>query len=152
MSKIGLKQVSAILGLSLLVWLACSTVSKASERSPLTEAAAKETDIDKSGGLSTDLLEADPVMEPTETPIPIEPIPIEGILAEDIPEEILRTEIITGARSPLTGEPLTAAEYAQLQETLDNPVEPNRVSDDIRYLVFLLQVRRAVRPILPFVR
>ncbi|PZO22181.1 MAG: glutathione S-transferase [Leptolyngbya foveolarum] len=83
--------------------------------------------------------------EPAERLIPVEE-------TADIPEEILRTEIITGARSPLTGEPLTAAEYAQLQEALANPVEPNRVSDDIRYLVFLLQLRRAVRPILPFIR
>jgi len=31
---------------------------------------------------------------------------------EDLPEEILRTEIITEARSPIDGQPLTAAEYA----------------------------------------
>ena len=34
---------------------------------------------------------------------------------EDTHEEILRTEIITEARSPIDGELLTAAEYAQLQ-------------------------------------
>ena len=34
---------------------------------------------------------------------------------DDLPEEILRTEIITEARSPIDGQPLTAAEYAQLQ-------------------------------------
>lgn len=31
---------------------------------------------------------------------------------EDVPEEILRTEIITEARSAIDGQPLTAAEYA----------------------------------------
>jgi hypothetical protein len=34
---------------------------------------------------------------------------------EDLPEEILRTEIITEARSPIDGQPITPAEYAQLQ-------------------------------------
>ncbi|NET51390.1 MAG: hypothetical protein F6K09_22505, partial [Merismopedia sp. SIO2A8] len=37
---------------------------------------------------------------------------------EDLPEEVLRTEIITEARSPIDGKPLTAAEYAQLQAQL----------------------------------
>ena len=90
----------------------------------------------ESAELSTDLLE-----------VPVE-IPI---VENEIPEEILRTEIITGARSPITGEPMTAAEYAQLQAALDEPVGAPLVSDDIRYLVFLLQIRRAVRPILPFI-
>ena len=81
-----------------------------------------------------------PVIESTELPV------------EEIPEEILRTEIITGARSPITGEPITAADYAQLQAELDGPVGTALVSDDIRYLVFLLQVRRAIKPIVPFLR
>ncbi len=34
---------------------------------------------------------------------------------EDLPEEILRTEIITEARSPIDGQPITPAEYIQLQ-------------------------------------
>ena len=144
MSKIRWRRLSAVLGLSLLGWLACSALSMADEGLPLAEGTA---DVNESGGLSTDLLENDPAKEPAEMPIPVEEIP-----AAEIPEEILRTEIITGARSPLTGEPLTAAEYAQLQEALDNPIEPNRVSDNIRYLVFLLQLRRSVRPILPFIR
>ncbi|KPQ34209.1 MAG: hypothetical protein HLUCCA11_15785 [Phormidesmis priestleyi Ana] len=71
---------------------------------------------------------------------------------EEIPEEILRTEIITAARSPLTGEPLSAAEYAQLQTELATPALTPTLSNDIRYLIFLLQIRRAVTPILPFVR
>lgn len=69
---------------------------------------------------------------------------------EDIPEEILRTEIILQARSPLTGEPLTAAEYQQLQETLREN-EAARVSSDIRELIFLLQLRRVLKPIIPFI-
>lgn len=68
---------------------------------------------------------------------------------EDPPEEVLRTEIILEARSPLTGEPLTVAEYDQLQETLreyESPLLPSQ----IRELVFLLQIRRVVKPIIPF--
>ncbi|MGC1528907.1 MAG: hypothetical protein WA783_22880 [Phormidesmis sp.] len=68
----------------------------------------------------------------------------------DIPEEILRTEIITGARSPVTGEVLSAAEYAELQAELEDSAGTAFVSEDIRYLIFLLQLRRAVRPIIPF--
>ena len=68
----------------------------------------------------------------------------------EIPEEVLRTEIITAARSPLTGESLSAAEYAQLLEALEAPAGDPMVSEQIRYLVFLLQLRRSIRPILPF--
>lgn len=71
-------------------------------------------------------------------------------IVEEIPEEILRTEIITGARSPLTGEVLSAAEYAQIQAALAAPAGDTLVRDDIQYLIFLLQFRRAVRPIIPF--
>ncbi|MEL6553698.1 MAG: hypothetical protein AAFQ63_09610, partial [Cyanobacteria bacterium J06621_11] len=69
---------------------------------------------------------------------------------EEIPEEILRTEIITEARSPLTGEPMSAAEYAQLQAELNGSNGTPTVSDDIRYLIFLLEFRRAIKPIIPF--
>lgn len=71
---------------------------------------------------------------------------------DDIPEEILRTEIITAARSPLTGEPLSAAEYAQLLETLEAPAGGTLVSQDIQYLFFLLELRRRLKPILPFIK
>ena len=90
-------------------------------------------------------------------PVRIDPIEnvstgssIEQVPVEDVPEEILRTEIITEARSPLTGEPLTAVEYAQLQAELAAPAGGNLVSEDIQYLIFLLQLRRAVSPIIPF--
>ena len=72
-------------------------------------------------------------------------------IVEEVPEEILRTEIITGARSPLTGEPVSADEYARLQDQLEAPAGGNLASEDIRYIVFLLQVRRAIKPIIPFI-
>ena len=82
---------------------------------------------------------------------PIEPdINFDVSELTEIPEEILRTEIITAARSPLTGEPLSAAEYAQLIETLEASAGVPLVNEQIRYLVFLLQLRRSIRPILPF--
>ncbi|NER81359.1 MAG: hypothetical protein F6K42_17690 [Leptolyngbya sp. SIO1D8] len=68
---------------------------------------------------------------------------------EDIPEEVLRTEIILEARSPLTGEPMTAAEYEQLQETFGRNEDP-LLPSQIRELVFLLQLRRVVEPFIPF--
>lgn len=68
---------------------------------------------------------------------------------EDTPEEILRTEIILEARSPLDGTVLTAAEYDQLQEELRRN-QATLLSPDIRELIFLLQLRRAVRPFVPF--
>jgi len=69
---------------------------------------------------------------------------------EDTPEEVLRTEIILDARSPLDGTPLTAAEYEQLREALGRHEEP-LVSSELRELIFLLQLRRVVKPIFPFV-
>lgn len=67
---------------------------------------------------------------------------------EDTPEEVLRTEIILEARSPVTGEPLTAAQYAQLQEMLSQNSDP-LLSPQIRELIFLLQIRRVLRPVIP---
>jgi len=67
----------------------------------------------------------------------------------ETPEEVLRTEIILEARSPLTGEPLTAAEYARLKEELRQREDP-RMASEIRQLIFLLQLRRVLRPVVPF--
>ena len=68
---------------------------------------------------------------------------------EDVPEEILRTEIITEARSPIDGKPLTAAEYAQLQAVLaQNPIPPD-VNPKIKRLIFLLRLRQMLRTIIP---
>lgn len=70
---------------------------------------------------------------------------------EDTPEEVLRTEIITEARSPVDGEWLTAAEYAELEAELQrNPELYNSISPQIRHTIFLLQIRRAVRSVAPF--
>ena len=70
----------------------------------------------------------------------------------DIPEEILRTEIIVEARSPLTGELLTAAEYAQLQARLAGANRTPQLNSDIRQLVYLLRLRRVLKPIIPFIK
>jgi hypothetical protein len=69
---------------------------------------------------------------------------------EDTPEEVLRTEIIVEARSPIDGEPLTAAEYAELQEQLQNPDRAPQVSPQVRQIIFLLQIRRTIRTVFPF--
>ena len=70
---------------------------------------------------------------------------------EDIPEEILRTEIITEGRSPLDGKPLTAREYWELEEALQVGQEPPpNLSPQIRHLIFLLRVRRFLKPLFPF--
>ncbi len=69
---------------------------------------------------------------------------------EDVPEEILRTEIITEARSPVDGKPLTAAEYAQMQQQLATAPAPPRLNPDLQHLIFLLRVRKLIRTILPF--
>jgi hypothetical protein len=69
---------------------------------------------------------------------------------EDMPEEVLRTEIITEARSPINGKPLTAAEYAQLKAQLEERTLPPQVSPKIRRLIFLLRLRQLFRTIVPF--
>lgn len=69
---------------------------------------------------------------------------------EDIPEEILRTEIILEARSPITGKPLTAAEYAQLQEEIAQSPFPEELNPELRQLIFLLQIRKLFKTFFPF--
>ncbi|MEO1403018.1 MAG: hypothetical protein AAFV72_17460 [Cyanobacteria bacterium J06635_1] len=70
---------------------------------------------------------------------------------EDIPEEILRTEIIFEARSPLDGAPISPEAYAELEAQLQAPPETTTIRSDIRSIILLLQVRRAIKPILPFI-
>ncbi|MEP0798714.1 hypothetical protein [Funiculus sociatus] len=67
---------------------------------------------------------------------------------EEVPEEVLRTEIITEARSPIDGKPITAAEYAQLQAELQT-ITPGAspLNPQLRELVFLLRVRQLLRSI-----
>lgn len=68
---------------------------------------------------------------------------------EDVPEEVLRTQIITEARSPIDGKPLSAAEYAQLKAELEERVAPAQVSPNIQRLIFLLRIRQLLRTITP---
>lgn len=69
--------------------------------------------------------------------------------SEDLPEEILRTEIIIEARSPIDGQPLTAAEYLQLQEQLQ-VIPPRKLDPKIRDQIFLLRIRKALLQVFPF--
>jgi len=68
---------------------------------------------------------------------------------DDIPEEILRTEIITEARSPVDGESLTPAEYAELREKLREELPPN-IANSIESQFLLLRLRKAFTTIIPF--
>lgn len=68
----------------------------------------------------------------------------------EIPEEVLRTEVVVGARSPLDGKPISADEYAVLQEHLRDPNSEAIVNSEIAQLIQLLQFRRVLKPILPF--
>jgi hypothetical protein len=69
---------------------------------------------------------------------------------EDVPEEVLRTQIITEARSPIDGKPLTAAEYAQLKALLAERSTPPELTPKIRQLLFLLRLRQLLRIVTPF--
>ncbi len=69
--------------------------------------------------------------------------------AADIPEEILRTEIITAARSPVDGKLLTAAEYAELQAKLQT-APPPKLNTRVRENIFLLRLRKLLFRIFPF--
>jgi len=69
---------------------------------------------------------------------------------EDTPEEVLRTEVITEARSPVDGKLLTASEYAELQSELQaRPVKPP-LNRKLRQNISLLRLRRLIRTVLPF--
>lgn len=69
---------------------------------------------------------------------------------EETPEEVLRDEIILEARSPLTGEPLPLAEYERLQIELSQNPDP-LVPSRFRELIFYLQLRRVIKPIIPLI-
>ncbi len=68
---------------------------------------------------------------------------------QDTPEEVLRTQIITQARSPVDGKLLTAAEYAQLQAQLEAGAVP-QLSPEVRQNIFLLRVLKLIRTVVPF--
>jgi len=65
---------------------------------------------------------------------------------QEVPEEVLRTEIITEARSPIDGKRLSAAEYVQLQAQLQS-VPSTSLSPKVRELIFLIRVRQLLRSI-----
>lgn len=72
---------------------------------------------------------------------------------EDTPEEVLRTAIITAARSPIDGKPLTAAEYAELRFQLESSQQLKpQVNPKIRQLIFLLHLRHLIRQMIPFLK
>ncbi len=71
---------------------------------------------------------------------------------DDTPEEILRAEIILEARSPLDGEPLTAAEYAELQMMLAESEFAPTLDSDLQSLIFLIRIRRMLRTLVPPLR
>ncbi len=68
---------------------------------------------------------------------------------QDIPEEILRMEIVTAARSPIDGSLVSASEYAKLQSRL-SVSPPPKLDPKIRDQVFLLQIRKLLLQIFPF--
>jgi hypothetical protein len=68
----------------------------------------------------------------------------------DLPEEVLRSEILLDGRSPFDGKRLTATEYAELQQEIEqaNAVEP-QISPKIRGLVGRLKFRKFIKRVLP---
>jgi hypothetical protein len=71
-------------------------------------------------------------------------------LAQPVPEEVLRTEIITAARSPITGEPLSAEEYAALEEDLQSQQGLPEADPVVARLLLLIQLRQLAEPVFPF--
>ena len=70
--------------------------------------------------------------------------------ASELPEEVLRTEIILEGRSPVNGEPLSAAEYEELQAELAQTRLDSKIDPQIKQLIFLLQIRKFFKTIIPF--
>ena len=70
--------------------------------------------------------------------------------ASDLPEEILRTEIILEGRSPVNGKPMSAAEYEELQAELAQTRFDPKIDPQIQQLIFLLQIRKFIKTIIPF--
>lgn len=85
-----------------------------------------------------------PTIAPAIAPLTLPP-------PEDVPEEVLRTEIITDVRSPLTGEPMSAADYAEFEAQQQENSHPElSLPSEARHIIFLLELRQALRSILPF--
>jgi len=81
---------------------------------------------------------------PNPAPTLAQPVP------EEVPEEVLRTEIITAARSPITGEPLSAEEYAALEEDLQSQQGLPEADPSVARLLLLIQLRQLAEPVFPF--
>jgi hypothetical protein len=70
----------------------------------------------------------------------------------DIPEEILRAEVITGARSPIDNQPMTATAYSQLEAKIAALNDtPGSVSPKLRKTIELLRLRKFLKTVLPFI-
>ncbi|MFN3927696.1 MAG: hypothetical protein ACK4QL_10355 [Pseudanabaenaceae cyanobacterium] len=71
----------------------------------------------------------------------------------EVPEEVLRAEIYTSARSPVDGRPLSAQAYLEeLHQLAQDTIPPAYyVSQELRELIELLRLRRALRRLLPFI-
>lgn len=77
--------------------------------------------------------------------------PVNSLPEADVPEEVLQNQVITGARSPMDGRPLTASEYVILQTQMQTPpTQPERVSQKVRDLIGLLKVRKLIKTLMPF--
>lgn len=68
---------------------------------------------------------------------------------EDTPEEVLRNRPTFDARSPVDGQPLSAAEYARLQTELQALEANPPLSANVQQTIFLLRILRAVRVLTP---
>ncbi|MBV5260543.1 hypothetical protein FLX56_19205 [Synechococcus moorigangaii CMS01] len=68
---------------------------------------------------------------------------------DDLPEEVLRTEIITEGRSPIDGAPVTATEYAEIQQEQGERNLPPTVNADVQHTIFLLRLRKLIQTVLP---
>jgi hypothetical protein len=84
----------------------------------------------------------------------VTPIAIAGNLppANDIPEEILRAEIITEARSPIDGKPLSAIEFAELIVRIETQLARDDAAEGVKTspfkdVLFLLRVRNFLRSV-----
>lgn len=69
---------------------------------------------------------------------------------EDIPEEILRTEIIVEGRSPVDNQPLSASEYAQMQQRHRQSPYPPTINPNLQGKIFWLHVLKMIRLITPW--
>ena len=70
----------------------------------------------------------------------------------DIPEEVLENELILDGRSPIDGQPLSPAEYAQLEDQLQqvSGEVPGRLSPKVQQAVVLLRLRKVITTLFPF--